>query len=222
MVPCAEPNRTEPNRIEPNRPIDRPTEPTDPTTEEVRHFLTFVFDNQCRGQARNRRAPTGQLFARSSADSPPEGFTASEGEEKHPHRCRSRRHSHGPVARVSVKPNSRVCLPRAWRRVRSLLFHPGLFKKYISRVSSPSSLIRQGRNKNSRVRRRGNFVFRTSSSKLMEEVFFREDFLFSPLSLSLFSSEREEIAYVHVRSTLRSPRITNDTTRLSIGCLFVS
>lgn len=99
MVPCAEPNRTEPNRIEPNRPIDRPTEPTDPTTEEVRHFLTFVFDNQCRGQARNRRAPTGQLFARSSADSPPEGFTASEGEEKHPHRCRSRRHSHGPVAR---------------------------------------------------------------------------------------------------------------------------
>lgn len=165
---------------------------------------------------------TGQLFARSSADSPPEGFTASEGEEKHPHRCRSRRHSHGPVARVSVKPNSRVCLPRAWRRVRSLLFHPGLFEKYISRVSSPPPLIRQGRNKNSRVRRRGNFVFRTSSSKLMEEVFFREDFLFSPLSLSLFSSEREEIAYVHVRSTLRSPRITNDTTRLSIGCLFVS
>ena len=151
--------RTEPNRIESNRiePTDRSTEPTDPTTEEVRHFLTFVFDNQCRGQARNRRAPTGQLFARSSADSPPEGFTASEGEEKHPHRCRSRRHSHGPVARVSVKPNSRVCLPRAWRRVRSLLFHPGLFKKYISRVSSPPPLIRQGRNKNSRVRRRGKF-----------------------------------------------------------------
>lgn len=218
MVPCAEPNRTESNRTE---PIDRPTEPTDPTTEEVRHFLTFVFDNQCRGQARNRRAPTGQLFARSSADSPPEGFTASEGEEKHPHRCRSRRHSHGPVARVSVKPNSRVCLPRAWRRVRSLLFHPGLFEKYISRVSSPPPLIR-----GIKIR---TFVVEGSFSNFEFEVdgrsFFSGGFSFlSSLSLSLFSSEREEIAYgyVHVRSTLRSPRITNDTTRLSIGCLFVS
>lgn len=161
------------------------------------------------------------MFARSSADSPPEGFTASEGEEKHPHRCRSRRHSHGPVARVSVKPNSRVCLPRAWRRVRSLLFHPGLFEKYISRVSSPPPLIRG-------IKIRA-FVVEGSFSNFEFEVdgrsFFSGGFSFlSSLSLSLFSSEREEIAYgyVHVRSTLRSPRITNDTTRLSIGCLFVS
>lgn len=219
-----DPIRSEPTRPDPTRPTDRPTDPTRPDPTD-RDFLTFVFDSvvephNCRAQPANR--PCSVQLHRFQ---PPKGFTSTLllAREKHPRLTPLS--TPFPRARVSV--NSSVFSPRRTSvsfRPRSLASSILSAWKNISRVSQILSLRPWIVNIRAFVVRRGRwkFSFGRGRKKVDEESFFerRRFLLFLLGRIKRYASRatyRARIRTRHVTSHQESP-----STRLSIGCLFVS